>query len=306
MQFLLLTIISLASVVYARNGHCAISYHDYGNGQISGACDYYSEVSKYGGYITANTLGLSCFSCVQMKNGGNTIHVTVVDTGGMNFDLNHPAFYQLCGDQGINDGQCTIDWTEVSASNCIGNPNGGQSNPPPSNPPPSNPPPNGGGGGSVRCGNDWNDANSKCGSSCSDDSHCGGAHCYASLSTSPCSGNSPPPSNPPPSNPPPSNSGSTTRCGLNWGDANSNCKGSCSDDSHCGGQQCWADLNPCSKAVADPLATSLPASSPTSDTQPASADTFVPAWAIALIVVGSLLFVGLIVIIVQVTLLLRQ
>jgi len=220
-----------------------------------------------------------------------------VDTGGMNFDLNQPAFQQLCGDAGINAGQCTINWQVVSASNCIGNPNGGQSASPPSSSPPS-----GGGGGSVRCGSDWSDANGKCGSSCSDDSQCGGQYCYASLSTSPCSGSSSPPSNPPPSN-----SGSTTRCGANWGDANVNCKAACSNNGPCGGETCYAnlDISPCgSNAIAAPLVT-VPTSNATLAASGTGTDTATPAWAIALIVVGSLVLVGLIVVIAQVAFLLR-
>jgi len=190
MQFLLLvTIISLASFVFARSGTNAISYHEYGNGQISGSCDYYSPVSKYAGYITATTLGLSCFSCVQMSFGSNSIFVTVVDTGGMNFDLNEPPFEQLCGEQGMDAGQCTINWVEVSASNCIGNPNSGKSATTPPPPPPPSSPAKKSSSSTTRCGSNWSNANSNCKSACTTNAQCGGLSCYADLSLSPCGPN---------------------------------------------------------------------------------------------------------------------
>jgi hypothetical protein len=35
----------------------------------------------------------------------------------------------------------------------------------------------------TRCGTDWNNANGKCGTSCSSDAQCGSEHCYADLAT---------------------------------------------------------------------------------------------------------------------------
>jgi hypothetical protein len=46
---------------------------------------------------------------------------------------------------------------------------------------------------------------------------------------------------------------SSTRCGLNWGDANGKCGTPCQNDGPCAGQRCYADLSmaPCNRALAD-------------------------------------------------------
>jgi len=48
-------------------------------------------------------------------------------------------------------------------------------------------------------------------------------------------------------------SASSTRCGLNWGDANGKCGTPCQNDGPCAGQRCYADLSmaPCNRALAD-------------------------------------------------------
>jgi len=191
-----------------RKGSNRITYHIYPpQGRISGSCDATSLVSKYRGYITANTLGLACFSCVRMRSGGRTIHVTVVDTGGENFDLNEPAFRELCGAAGIQAGRCNIDWEVGAANNCIGNPKAGQQQPPqrqpqqpqrqpqqpqrqPQQQPPQQPrrPPQPRTTSRSRCGTSWTNANMKCGTGCVNDGACrGGERCFASLSVTPCS-----------------------------------------------------------------------------------------------------------------------
>jgi len=194
-QIAALLVLALTSLVSGQSGTVPISYHDYpADGTIGGSCDYYSLVSKYNGMITATTIGsIPCFACIKMTYNGNSIYVTRVDTGGMNFDLNHPAFQQLCGQAGIDAGQCTINYQVVSASNCPGNPNAGSSSkspPPPPPPPPSSPSSGKSGAKTTRCGKNWSSANSKCGTSCTTNAQCSsGQTCYASLSTSPCGSN---------------------------------------------------------------------------------------------------------------------
>jgi len=130
------------------------------------------------GTSPANTLGLACYSCVRMSHNGKSIHVTVVDTGGEGFDLNEPAFVELCGQDGINAGRCSITWEVVQPNNCPGNPNAG------GNPAPV---PNSGSATSSRCGTSWSDANGKCGTNCVNDGPCSGQKCWADLSMAPCS-----------------------------------------------------------------------------------------------------------------------
>jgi len=101
-----------------QKGSDFISYHVYGDGQISGKWDYYGLVSDYASYITANSHNLPGLSCVKMYSpvSGKTIYVTVVDEGGRGFDLNLPAFCELCGDKGgFRDGGCQVEWEELSA-----------------------------------------------------------------------------------------------------------------------------------------------------------------------------------------------
>jgi len=172
----ILLLACLASLTLAQSGRDFISYHIYGSDKISGSCDYYNPPSVYGGYITATTHGLPCYSCVKMTSGGKSIHVTTVDTGGRGFDLNEPAFVELCGAEGIRLGGCDVSWQVVAAGNCIrpgGTPN----------------PSSGGSGGSkIRCGSSWTAANGRCGKSCTNDGGCtGGEKCYADLATTPCS-----------------------------------------------------------------------------------------------------------------------
>jgi len=290
----ILGILALSLLASGQSGTNTITYHVYGTGQIYGSCDYYSQVSKYAGYITANVLGLPCYACIEMNYGSNTIYVTNVDTGGNVLDVNEPAFIQLCGQNGLNAGHCTVSWQIVSANNCIGNPNAGSSPPPPPPPPPSNP--SSSGNQDMRCGSDWESANSNCGTLCSpsDNYYCpSGQSCYNSLDTSPCSGSS---------NSDPNNSGggtTTTRCGNGWSDANSQCKADCVDDSACSnGDTCFADLNPCGGQANTDTQSTLSSPSPSSSP--------LPSWAVALVVVGALAVVGLAVVMVQVVLILRS
>jgi len=122
-----------------------------------------------------------CGQCMQLTDqaSGNTIFVTVIDQCGpppdgsaAHFDIARPAFDQLFGQQGENDGHGSVNWQVVDSSNCQGNlGNGGGSS--------SN--------NNNRCGADWADANSRCGTPCVDnDGPCNGQTCFASLDTTPC------------------------------------------------------------------------------------------------------------------------
>lgn len=252
-----------ANAQIGRTGSNRITYHIYGNGQIYGACDYYSQVSAYGGYITANSLGLECFSCVRMSHNGKSIHVTVVDTGGEGFDLNEPAFIELCGSEGINAGRCSITWEIVEHSKCPGNPKAG------STPKPSTP---GGGGSSVRCGSSWTAANDRCGGSCVNDGQCSnGEKCWADLSMSPCGG---------------------SFAVGEFGD-----QVHVADDSPFLGEEGFSDF-----AGADDASQQQQFS----DGKPAAGSDSIPSWAVALIVLGCLLLLGLFAIMVQLIALIRR
>jgi hypothetical protein len=114
------------------------------------------------------------------------VYLNVIDQCGpppggydAHFDIAPPAFRELFGDAGVNAGVQSANWQFVDASNCRGNKGGGVVPPPP-------PPPPTGVASSIRCGFSWSDANSKCGTPCTNDGPCGGQRCYADLSLSPC------------------------------------------------------------------------------------------------------------------------
>jgi len=269
-QFVLLLIVLIAtSLAAAQSGSHAITYHIYGNGQISGACDWSNPVSKYSGYITAQTSGLSCFACVQMfcPGTGKTIHVTVVDSGGDGFDLNEPAYIELCGQKGINDGHCQINWNVVANNKCPGNDHGSPATTPKS--PPTSPPPSSGKATTTRCGSNWSAANTQCNSACSSNANCkSGQTCFADLKscTPKAEGDFEVTFDPTEFQLPPTEDGS---------DFSGFQSGFQSD-----------------AAVAAPVSTVIPTVSTTPATD-ASASTDAPSWAIALIVIGCLLGVAI-------------
>jgi len=104
--------------VLSQSGTDFISYHVYSD-PTSAKCNPFMMQSEYAGYITANIHGLPCFSCVEMKSGRNTIYVRAVDEGGRGFDLNLPAFCELCGKEGgFAAGGCNVNWRVVDESLC--------------------------------------------------------------------------------------------------------------------------------------------------------------------------------------------
>jgi len=158
--------------------------------------DYNSaSPDRFNGYVTAYQMndysGWACGKCVKITNSaaGNSIFVTVVDTGGNVFDIKTQKWQELFPGIGLGIQQCS--WQEADPCNCPGNPNCGR-NPPTNNNNNNN---NNNNGGTTRCGTDWTSASNSCGNSCSNNNDCpGGQYCYADLSL--CAGNSPPP--PPP------------------------------------------------------------------------------------------------------------
>jgi hypothetical protein len=120
------------------------------------------------------------------------VYLNVIDQCGpppggydAHFDISPPAFRELFGDAGVNAGVQSANWQFVDASNCRGNKGSGPTPPPTPRPePPAPRPPSV--SSSIRCGFSWTDANSKCGTPCTNDSPCGGQRCYADLSLSPC------------------------------------------------------------------------------------------------------------------------
>jgi len=110
-------------------------------------------------------------------------------------------------------------------------------------------------GGTIRCGTDWNEADGKCGVSCTTNADCpSGEMCWQSLSEAPCAnsdngndGNSDDGNNGN-NGGEQQNTGGTIRCGSSWSDAEGKCGVSCPSgtDAECpDGETCWADLTHC-------------------------------------------------------------
>eukprot|EP01123_Difflugia_compressa_P012069 TRINITY_DN5036_c0_g1_i1.p1 TRINITY_DN5036_c0_g1~~TRINITY_DN5036_c0_g1_i1.p1 ORF type:complete len:257 (+),score=37.33 TRINITY_DN5036_c0_g1_i1:11-781(+) len=110
--------------------HCAsagtpqtISYRIYPSGKeaTNSSCYPHDPASKWAGYVTASNISIPCGSCVKMtsttKYGGKTIYAVRIDIG-QGFDLNQPAFNEMCGDQGYLDKHCDIIWSIVDLSYC--------------------------------------------------------------------------------------------------------------------------------------------------------------------------------------------
>jgi len=302
---LIVALIAAVSAQIGRKGSNTISYHIYGNGQISGACDFSSPVSKYSGMITANTLGLECFACVRMKHAttGKQIHVTVVDTGGKGFDLNEPAFKQMCGQQGINDGSCPITWEVVAHSNCPGNPKAGGAAPKPTTP--GTKPPAGGAAGS-RCGKTWALANSQCNNQKCTTTCPKGQTCFAGVKACPAKAEGDQ------DTVLPENDGQITTIAASDDDSNPDPDGQINDVA-----VAEEDTIILEEGVNDPESASAVGDVPTvsdvsaqptqsmSSTSSSSAAA-APQWAVAMIVVACLLVVALVVVVVLVALLLRK
>eukprot|EP01123_Difflugia_compressa_P006913 TRINITY_DN1931_c0_g2_i1.p1 TRINITY_DN1931_c0_g2~~TRINITY_DN1931_c0_g2_i1.p1 ORF type:complete len:350 (-),score=77.12 TRINITY_DN1931_c0_g2_i1:146-1144(-) len=228
--FLSLTL-SFLPQTHAVSGTYKISYHEYPTSdKTSSSCYYYDYASKWANYVTATVISdIACGQCVKMtstdKYGSKTIYVVRIDIGGQGFDLNKPAFDEMCGNQGYLDGHCDISYETVDASLCNSwiashggtgvavNPGGTVPPPPPTSgtvtPPPTT-------GGTVRCGSSWSDANSNCRKACTTGSDCSGiGGCYKDLAK--CTVSPPPTTGTVPPPPPPTTTGSTgcptgTRC----------------------------------------------------------------------------------------------
>jgi len=152
-----------------------------------------------------------CGSCVKLTSGGKSVFLTVIDQCGpppagndAHFDIAPPAFRELFGDAGVNAGVQKSDWAFADSSNCQGNKGGSKAAPAPTTPkaapkpapstkaapkpaPSSKSAPKPGSTRSTtRCGSNWGDANTKCGTPCTTDGPCGGQRCYADLSITPC------------------------------------------------------------------------------------------------------------------------
>jgi hypothetical protein len=89
------------------------------------------------------------------------------------------------------------------------------------------------------------------------------------------------------------------RCGVDWNDANNRCGTSCptgSDSSCPSGQKCFANVNPnaCGTASANEatVVDEQQEQQQTTTTTPSGTSEQVPAWAIALLALGSILVVG--------------
>lgn len=183
LAFLLVVALCVPSIL-AAGGSESISYHIYGDGQTSSACYWDKPASNWKGYVTANIHGLACGTCVRMTStytgASKTIYVTAIDIGGKGFDLNQPAFMELCGQRGYNEGSCAIDWQTVDYSQCTAFLNGGATNPVPV--PVAQPT---GGGGRVACGHGTCDP----GQCCSQWGYCGSTqdYCGAGCQAGPCS-----------------------------------------------------------------------------------------------------------------------
>jgi len=168
----------------------------------------YSNLSPMFPYVTAFSGATwnspNCGRCVRLTSGGRTVHLTVIDQCGpapggydAHFDIAPPAFRELFGDKGVTAGVQSADWQFVASSNCRGNRGNSGGSPPQTPRPASNPRPNprpaprpspapSNARSNTRCGQNWADANGKCGTPCKNDSPCGGQRCYADLNMAPC------------------------------------------------------------------------------------------------------------------------
>jgi hypothetical protein len=283
MLVLLVLVLQYCTVFSATvtSGTQFISYHIYTD-PTSSACYPNDNQAKWAGYITANTFSLPCGTCVEMVAGSKKIYVYAIDIGGRGFDLNLPAFCELCGEEGgFAAGGCNVNWRVVDGSVCaawIAGKTKPKCNLCPAGSTCGNPDPNRNGGV------DWA-------------SYCPGiinlgsgvtmTRCEMRIDGCTCTGGQPvtPPTTPPvtppktPTTPPvtppvapaPGGKGSTKiRCGSSWTAANSGCYSDCTADSDCtGGQTCWADLDltPCGTAPVTPPKTP-PVTPPVTPTKP--------------------------------------
>jgi len=129
----------------------------------------------------------NCGRCVRATNRatGRSVYLTVIDQCGpppggydAHFDIAPAAFRELHGDAGVNAGVQYGDWAFVAAGNCKGN-IGGSPVPVP-NPTPR--PPSGSCCSStIRCGSSWTTADSSCGTACTNNGACGSGYCFKDL-----------------------------------------------------------------------------------------------------------------------------
>jgi len=97
-------------------------------------------------------------------------------------------------------------------------------------------------GGTIRCGTSWNEADGKCGVSCTTNAECSnGEVCWQGLSETPCANNDNENDNE-------QNNDGTKRCGTDWNDAEGKCGTACPSgtDAECpSGETCFGELTPC-------------------------------------------------------------
>jgi len=274
---------------YPTSGTDFISYHKYTD-PIMAFCDATSSQSRWGGYITANSKDIPCGSCIKMTSGSKTIYVISIDKGGRGFDLNQPAFCELCGEAGgFAAGGCNVNWEIVDYnSNCVPFFQG-KTKPwcdmCPAGSTCGNPDPN------RNMGVNWD---AYCPQVASPDgmTRCfmriDGCKCYGGTPPKPTPTKSPttppttppkptptmapitppttPPTTPPKTTPtmapitPPTGKPETTRCGASWGLANTQCNKPCKYPEDCpAGHNCFADLTSCvwTGATEDQVATNI-------------------------------------------------
>jgi len=215
MNTVIFCLIALIAVIPSAESAAFCTYHNYnaGDSLTTVACSDgkngvmtkfgYNNLSPMFPYVTAFSGATwnspNCGRCVQVTNRakGNSVFLTVIDQCGpppggfdAHFDIAPPAFRELFGDAGVNAGVQHGDWAFVGTHMCKGNKGG---NPTPNPVPVTNPvpvpnPPSGCGcsAGSVRCGASWTAANTRCGNTCSNNGHCqSGETCFKDLNSCP-------------------------------------------------------------------------------------------------------------------------
>ena len=144
LQIIIFLAIHAVGILSANLGYC--TYHAYSAETPLTTCACsdgehgiitrfgYNNLSPLYPYVSAwNKSGWNspaCGECIQLRNpvSGKIIHVTAIDQCGnapsgfnSHFDLAPEAFKELLGEEGVQKGHGTAEWSIVPGSKCKGN-----------------------------------------------------------------------------------------------------------------------------------------------------------------------------------------
>jgi len=287
---------------YATDSLATVACSDGANGLMTRLG--YSTIAPLFPYVTAASFATwnspRCGDCIALTSGSKTIHVTVIDQCGAgisgtnaHFDIAPDAFNELLGAAGVSAGHGLPSWSVVASNLCKGN-SGNNGATPPTSPPPSTSPPSStppSSSGSVNC------ANGPCQSTqcCSKYGYCGtgSTYCGDGCTAGPCTSTSPAPTSPAPTSPAPTSPAPTGNC--NPACASGLC---CSQWGYCGTGPDYCGTSSATDTVTTTESGSNSAANTGSTVTVTRTTTDeVPGWAVALLVIGSIMIVVLIVIV---------